>query len=892
MKTSCAKLWWTAVVFYWILLFVGRTCALETKLQLFPNVSSTALVPRTGSGKLIAIDKTCPFLFLELLDGSVELVDAIKGSHLWSIKSQKIFLPNKEDQPSILDRCILGPDYRLYLLQEDGMVPYFLGNSESLLTLYRVDTSALFIELDTGKVLKEMEFDSEQDSSLISCIEGKDDTCSSLWSQYGQVKNIGIVFRKFVGIRMYDAASGKSYFANFSRFEPSNYIFRDENSLHTISEDRLWYGKLVIDTRQVSLRDTQDQQIWSRTLETPVIHMIALSDMFQKERKGEHKDWISFSSLEMISDVPYNGAWNDNQQQQQSIGMHFISFFHPVFKQNVIILLCLIVVFCIVILYYRRAWTSIHSQPSSWKTTSHLLGTKNGKDIQAYMYSNSPSNTEEYKIGKLIVTNHVLGVGSHGTVVLEGRLDGDGRKVAVKRMLKTFYELARREIEMLIALDELSPFVVRYYAMEEDNLFIYLALELCDRSLEEQVQIWKDSTELSSRCFVPILRQIIQGLMDLHRHGVVHRDLKPQNILVLEPKQQSPKERLYSLEYYRIKIADVGLAKKMTRETTFSMNGSFTSNKAEGSCGWRAAEVLNKQKQNTCLDIFAAGCLFYFVLTRGKHPFGESLYERESKICKGDYNLTELEKLHLWDAKDLIEKMIELDPFKRPCAKQVLQHPFFWTDTKKLSFLADVSDRLSFFKSSSRQGKDLVVAFEKHCRVILQNITMETNDKRISWASKIDTSVLIAPNSRNYDTTSISDLLRLIRNKRSHYNELSISVQRILGKLPSYDDREDNFNFWQYFHSRFPKLFITVYTFVIERPEFLEDTHFRGYGLRQRKSSIDNQNNRDKELTEKHRNDWMSMTPTTITRLEERRQYSIEQLLQLNHSMLPDEQVH
>lgn len=228
--------------------------------------------------------------------------------------------------------------------------------------------------------------------------------------------------------------------------------------------------------------------------------------------------------------------------------------------------------------------------------------------------------------------------------------------------------------------------------------------------------------------------------------------------------------------------------------------------------------------------------------------------------------------------------MIALNPSARPCAKQVLAHPFFWSDMKKLSFLADVSDRLSFFKNGTglRENKELIASFEKHCRIVLTCIN--SSYSRVSWATKIDSCVLIAPNSRNYDTTSTCDLLRLIRNKRSHYNELPASVQQTLGKLPCYDREENlNHNFWQYFHRRFPKLLITVYTFVIERQEFLEDTHLQGYGISQRNNPIDSN---DTTIDGHSRRYSMELSSTTKTewrklRGKERKQYSIELLQQL-----------
>lgn len=60
----------------------------------------------------------------------------------------------------------------------------------------------------------------------------------------------------------------------------------------------------------------------------------------------------------------------------------------------------------------------------------------------------------------------------------------DSRPVAVKRLLRQFYNLARKEIEVLVVSDE-HPNVVRCFAMEEDREFVYLALERCKTSLSE-----------------------------------------------------------------------------------------------------------------------------------------------------------------------------------------------------------------------------------------------------------------------------------------------------------------------------------------------------------------------------------------------------------------------
>lgn len=89
-----------------------------------------------------------------------------------------------------------------------------------------------------------------------------------------------------------------------------------------------------------------------------------------------------------------------------------------------------------------------------------------------------------------IFTNEILGYGSHGTIVYKG--ENDTRKVAIKRMLNTFYTSAEREISLLIHSDGNNN-VVRYYTQESNGEFIYLALELCDGTLVDIIRNNKNS---------------------------------------------------------------------------------------------------------------------------------------------------------------------------------------------------------------------------------------------------------------------------------------------------------------------------------------------------------------------------------------------------------------
>lgn len=142
-------------------------------------------------------------------------------------------------------------------------------------------------------------------------------------------------------------------------------------------------------------------------------------------------------------------------------------------------------------------------------------------------------------------------------------------------------------------------------------------------------------------------------------------------------------------------------------------------NNPSGTSGWRAPELLEESNNLQCqvetehsssrhtvvssdsfydpftkrrltrsIDIFSMGCVFYYILSKGKHPFGDK-YSRESNIIRGIFSLDEMKCLHdrslIAEATDLISQMIDHDPLKRPTAMKVLRHPLFWPKSKNWS---------------------------------------------------------------------------------------------------------------------------------------------------------------------------------------------------------------
>jgi serine/threonine-protein kinase/endoribonuclease IRE1 len=247
------------------------------------------------------------------------------------------------------------------------------------------------------------------------------------------------------------------------------------------------------------------------------------------------------------------------------------------------------------------------------------------------------------------------GFGSHGTVVFKGSLQG--RAVAVKRLLHDFVTLATREVSILEESDD-HPNVIRYFYQEAQSNFLYIAIELCPASLADIIERPDNFMDIAVT-FDPkrALRQITSGLQHLHALKIIHRDIKPQNILVSSAKNG---------KNHRMLISDFGLCKRLEVDQTSFMPTAFGA-AAAGTVGWRAPEILRGEVRlddsdgslAKAVDIFALGCLFYYCLTGGNHPYGDR-FERETNIMK---DLKTLGGLELFgeegtEATDLMQKML------------------------------------------------------------------------------------------------------------------------------------------------------------------------------------------------------------------------------------------
>lgn len=448
------------------------------------------------------------------------------------------------------------------------------------------------------------------------------------------------------------------------------------------------------------------------------------------------------------------------------------------------------------------------------------------------------------KINSLVVhTDQVIGQGSCGTIVFKGSFEG--RDVAVKRMLSQYYELASQEVSFLQASDDHAN-VVRYFCQQKDDHFLYIAVELCQASLFEVWETEKAKTEerrvelatlklAIQQDMTRTLQQLAAGLHHLHKLRIIHRDIKPQNILVAYPKRTQP------AGLTRLVISDFGLGKNLPDNVSTLVDPTGNA----GTSGWKAPELISQPRETEsnhsrgtsngsenglagvggvkrAADIFSLGCLFFWVLTDGVHPFeDENGWQqlRELNIKRDKKNMEPLERWNdAYEPMQLIESMLSHEPEHRPTAQAVLNHPYFWAPEKRLAFLCDCSDH---FEREPRGTWEDNYAGDSDHLYMLEERAEEVIGPRADFLAKLDkVFVDTLGKQRKYSGNRLLDLLRALRNKKNHYEDMPEDVKKRVGPLAG--------GYLSYWCNRFPRLLMACYE-VIHDARLQGNDRFKGY---------------------------------------------------------------
>ncbi|XP_075983528.1 phosphorylase kinase gamma isoform X2 [Anticarsia gemmatalis] len=225
----------------------------------------------------------------------------------------------------------------------------------------------------------------------------------------------------------------------------------------------------------------------------------------------------------------------------------------------------------------------------------------------------------------------------------------------------TMRDATRQEIHILRMVAG-HPYIIELQDVFESETFIFLVFELCKNG--ELFDYLTSVVTLSEKKTRYIMRQVLEGVRHVHSKCIVHRDLKPENILLDDQ--------------LNVKITDFGFAKVLKDgEKLFELCGTP---------GYLAPETLKANMFEDApgygqeVDIWACGVIMFTLLV-GCPPF----WHRKQmvmlrNIMEGKYSFTSPEWADISeDPKDLIRRLLVVEPNERIGIIESLNHPFFNT---------------------------------------------------------------------------------------------------------------------------------------------------------------------------------------------------------------------
>ncbi|KAG6767081.1 hypothetical protein POTOM_028260 [Populus tomentosa] len=227
---------------------------------------------------------------------------------------------------------------------------------------------------------------------------------------------------------------------------------------------------------------------------------------------------------------------------------------------------------------------------------------------------------------------------------------------SVRMVLPIAVEDVKREVRIL---QELTGHVnvVQFHNAFEDDSYVYIVMELCEGGeLLDRILAKKDSRYTEKDAAV-VVRQMLKVAAECHLHGLVHRDMKPENFLFKSTKEDSP-----------LKATDFGLSDFIKPGRKFR--------DIVGSAYYVAPEVL-KRNSGPESDVWSIGVITYILLC-GRRPFWDKTEDgifKEVLRNKPDFLRKPWPTIST-SAKDFVQKLLVKDPRARLTAAQALSHPW------------------------------------------------------------------------------------------------------------------------------------------------------------------------------------------------------------------------
>eukprot|EP01038_Epipyxis_sp_PR26KG_P006844 gene6844-9369_t len=388
----------------------------------------------------------------------------------------------------------------------------------------------------------------------------------------------------------------------------------------------------------------------------------------------------------------------------------------------------------------------IHNSRSSPQSYRDDLSNLKAEIVTAN--ANNDNNNNENRFNGKYSVSVVLGSGSYSVVKLATR-NADKLKVAVKVLTKSklspIDEAAlRSEVEILRRLDH--PNIVKLIDFFDEEQYFYVVLEhlsggeLFEKLLEKEIYNENDARDVAV--------QILKAIKYCHDQDLIHRDVKPENLLLSSKKNDVD-----------LKLVDFGFC---IPATSSLVQTSFV-----GTPGYVAPEIIEKKTYGKAVDLWSFGIIL-FMLLGGDHPFfeeGDGQRELYQKIISAKFEFNDENWQNVSnEAKDLIRRLLTYDPIQRITAEEALmRHP--WISKPSYELVAvNLSRSISLLKNY------------KTISLLRGNSAMAVADIAIDVMRKLSqTSVGKGPQSMN---ETVIDVARKVSNVS--LNDAGINVVRKL----------------------------------------------------------------------------------------------------------------
>jgi len=231
------------------------------------------------------------------------------------------------------------------------------------------------------------------------------------------------------------------------------------------------------------------------------------------------------------------------------------------------------------------------------------------------------------------------------------RDEKSGLDVALKMVAREGKAAVRAEREAKAASALRHPRCQRIYALARDSGHVYIAYEYVPgRTLREAL----NTGEIGDRSAVEVAAQLLDALAHAHRRGIVHRDVKPSNVLLAE-----------SDAAVDVRLLDFGLA-QMAEFDTLTARGDVP-----GTLAYVSPERLHGEEATAAADVWAVGVMLWEALAKN-HPFrAATLVETQSRILAGPEPLDRVRPDLPPQLLESVASAVVLDPAKRPTAAEL-----------------------------------------------------------------------------------------------------------------------------------------------------------------------------------------------------------------------------